>query len=110
EHLIRNVELLLKLPSQVLLGLFDFFFTQRRAVCSSTVLLIRTAKADVGTAANKGRLVGNLLCLPDGLFYGLPVVPVNFYGMPAVGIKAGRHIFGKGQIGAPVDRNLVVIV
>src|SRR5699024_5896821 len=88
ERLIGNIKLLLKLPSQILLGLFDFLFPQGRAVGSSAVLLIRTAKTDMGTAADKRRLIGNLLCFPDGLCYSRPVVSVNFYGMPAVGFKA----------------------
>src|SRR5699024_2152150 len=110
ERLIRNIKFLLKLPSQILLGLFDFLFPQGRAVGSSAVLFIRTAKTDMGAAANKRRLIGNLLCFLDGLFYGLSVMSVNFYGVPAVGIKASGHIFGTGQIGTPIDRNIIIII
>src|SRR5699024_4888530 len=57
ERLIRNIKFLLKLPSQIFLGLFDFLFPQGRAVGSSAVLLIRTAKTDMGAAAEDRKSV-----------------------------------------------------
>src|SRR5699024_12058721 len=60
KYLIRDVKLLVKLPSQILFGLFNFFHSQRRAVGCRTVFFIRSSKAYIFSDTNKCRLFGEL--------------------------------------------------
>ena len=56
----------------------------------------------------KGRL--NIKVTDELAGYSSPVVTVNLLGVPAVSIKAFHGVFGVSQVGATLDRDVVVII
>ena len=75
------------------------------------VLLVGASVTDMGADCNKGWSRRLFLGRNDGIFYVAQVIPV-FYclNMPAVSLKAGYPVFGKGYIRTPFDRNAVIII
>jgi hypothetical protein len=75
------------------------------------VLLGGTAEPDVGAAHDERRPACLGLRGPDGRLHGAQVVAVGHpLHVPAVGLEATAHVLRKCQVGAAVNRDLVVVV
>jgi hypothetical protein len=109
-HLVGHVEERLLGKAEAFLGQADLLLAQRRAVGLFGALLVGAAIADVAVTDDKRGLVPLRLGLGDGGGDGGAVVAVHFGHVPAIGQETLGHILGKGQLGAALDRDLVVVV
>mmetsp|Transcript_36829 Transcript_36829/g.88610 ORF Transcript_36829/g.88610 Transcript_36829/m.88610 type:complete len:732 (-) Transcript_36829:7-2202(-) len=110
-HLIRNQKIFLRRAGR-LLHLLNLLWPQRRPVRASCPLLGRRAEADDSLDLDERRLVGNGLRGLDGLGDSFVVrVPIfhSLY-MPTVSLVALVHILTEGQLGCPVNGDVVVVV
>ncbi|MBV6465850.1 MAG: hypothetical protein PGMFKBFP_01136 [Anaerolineales bacterium] len=110
QHVVGDVEARLLGPVEILFGGVQFLVAQRLAVGFGRPLFFRRAETDDGAAHNDGRTrVG--FGGADGGVYRLHVVSVrHVLDVPAVGFEAFAAVFGEGQIGGAVNRDVVVVV
>ncbi len=69
----------------------------------SGVLEVGGAVSDVGLADDQGRTVRLRMRLLDRLGYRLPVVPVDFDGVPGLRLEPRGDVLGEGDVGGTVD-------
>ena len=102
ERVIRNVEVLVRIPAVRLLRQADLVLAKRRTVRLLAVLLVRAAEPDVGADRDQARArVGQRGF--DGRFDGGDVVAVgDLLGVPAVGVEALEPILRPGHGGRAV--------
>ena len=116
EHLIVDVEVLLRVESEELLEPGQFLVTELGTVNGAGVLLLGGGPADHGAQRDQRGLGRLLLCggqralkLGDvfGVVTGLqPVHPLN---VPAVCRVAGHDVLSERDVGVVLDRDLVVV-
>ena len=109
EGLFGNMEGRFHRPAQPFLGQADLLQAERLAVGRRGVLLVGTAEADVGANLNQGgpaRLFpGSLERVGDHVDVVALLDPLD---VPAERGETGHAVFGKGQLRAAFDRDVVV--
>ena len=73
-------------------------------------VLTGAAIADVGAAGNDGRPIRLRLGRAQGSIHRLHVVAIHPLYMPAIGLKPLQHLLGEGDLGGPIDGDVIVIV
>ena len=116
-HLVGDPEGLVGRQAEELLGHLDLLGAEGRAVGGRGVGQLRRRPPDVAAQHQEGRLgvggVGRLLeRLPDGGLQRVHVVGhfAQVAHAPAVGREALGHVVVVGQLGRPVDGDVVVVV
>src|SRR5579859_4697999 len=80
-------------------------------MCASGVHLIRASVADMRPYFDEGGAGCLRLCALNSLADRVRVVSVfQYLGMPAVGVEAFCNVFGEGDIGIALDRDMIVVV
>ncbi len=117
QHVVRDDEGLLRVEPEDLLGGGELVGAERRAVDLAAVLLAGCRPADDGLEDDERRLVGLALGgldrgveLGDVLDVFAGLLPVHGLHVPAVGLVAGGHVLGEGDVGVVLDRDLVGVV
>ena len=109
QGLLGNMEGRFHRPAQPLFGQTDLLQTERLPVGRRGVLLVGTAEADVGANLNQG---GPASLFPGSLERGGDRVDVvalfDPLDVPAESGETGHTVFGKGQLRAAFDRDVVV--
>ena len=99
-------------PTQLLARQSGFVITKGCTVHASGIALVGRAIADGGGHLDDRRLVRNGLGgfdrLGDGVDVGVAISHVLH--VPAVGLIAFEDVFGEGNVGPPVDGDVVVVV
>ena len=110
QRLVRDEELLVRIPAVGQLGAANLVLAQRRAVGLLRVVLGGRAESDVGSHGDQaGPLVGSRRL--DGRVDCRHVVAVRHaLGVPTVRVEAGGHVLREGQRGWPVELDVVVVV
>ena len=121
EHLLVDLEVLLRVEAEHLLGRLDLVGAERRTVDLAGVLLVRRGPADDRAQRDEGgpaglrlgghqRRVQRLDVLVVVALVGVAATPVDGLHMPAVRLVAGCHVLALGDAGVVLDRDLVVVV
>src|SRR5699024_7927731 len=120
EHVVVDLELLLRIEADDLLQAGDALGAELRAVHGVAAGQLGDGPADDGAQADEGRLVGDLLRLEDlglerrdvldvGRAVGAAVDPVHGAHVPAVGLVARGGVLGERDRGVALDGDLVVV-
>ena len=107
---IGDLEGLVRIEAEHLLGGGHLIGAQRRAVHPAGVHLGRRGVADDGAQGYERRFVGDFLGRLDRFFNTRDILTaLDHLNMPAVGLVAGRGVLGERDIGVVLDGDLVVI-
>ncbi len=107
----RDLERLVRVEAEDLLGGGDLVVAQRRAVHAAGVHLRRRGIADDRAHRDERRLVGDGLGRLDRLLDADDVLAaLDLLHVPAVGAVAGRDVLGQRDVGVVLDGDLVVVV
>jgi hypothetical protein len=112
EDFLRDVEMLIRVPAQLLLRQPNLLLAQRRAMGLGRVVHIRTAIGDVRAKLNDRGPPDLALGLDQGPLEALHIVAVavDLLDVPSVRLEAFGPVFGEGQLRRPIDADMVVIV
>ncbi len=110
DDVVADLEALVRVEAEDLLGGGDLFGAQRRAVHPAGVHLGRRRVADDGPQRDERRFVGHLLRRLHCFFYADDVLPaLDLLDVPAVGPVAGRGVLSQRDVGVVLDGDLVVV-
>src|SRR5581483_9956658 len=108
---VREIELIHAAPAEGLFGGLQFLFAERIPVRLERILLFGAAIADVSANQNKRRPVQFAASPANGLLNRFRIVAaLHVLGMPAVCFKAFAHVLGETEIGAPSERDVILVV
>ncbi len=110
ERILGDVERRLKRPAEVLLGELQLLCAERLAVRLGRVLPVRAAEADVRARHDERRALGLALRLGERVLDLGQAVAVDALDVPVVAVEARRRVLGVGDVGRPLDRDVVVVV
>ncbi len=109
---VRKIELLVRIPAEILLGRLHFFCAEWRAVGLAAARLVGRAEADGGANHDERRSRRLGLGCDQGAVDGFDVGVAMFdaQDLPTIRFEALAHVFGERQRGGAVERHLVVVV
>ena len=115
EHLVIDLEALVRVESEDLLDRAHFFSTEIGSVGLARVLQFGCWPTDDRTHPDDGRSVDICLALEDRGIHGVDIdgtvgQQIGVQGLPAVRLVALQDVLGEGDVGVALNRDVVVIV
>ena len=111
DDLVGDLEGLVGVEPQELLGLGDLIVAERAAVSAAGVHLVWRGVADDGAQDDDRRLVDHCLCLLDSLLdRGDVLAALDVLNVPTVCLIASGDVLGQRDVGVVLDRDVVLVV
>ena len=111
DDLVGDLERLLRVETQDLLGGGHLVVAQRGAMHAAGVHLVRRRISDDGAQRDERRLVGHLLGLGDGLLDTDDILAaLDLLHVPPVGAVPRGNILAQRDVGVVLDGDLVLVV